>query len=412
MKLVLFEDSAIERLYPITLTRPAFAISCGGYRLAELVARLDLPCCVVVREHLTTMVAEDFGFAPHDAGEPCEQVLLVNARAVPSVGTLRVLEALKRLGVPKIVRGETGVAAALVDVRQTPPPEPLAELDIARWLLTLEIETCTERIELFEYPHDVLRYHLQVIHDNLADRLAQGEYQQLQDGLFVADDVRLGEYLVVDASEGPVVVESGAQIGPFCLLQGPLRIGARSRVIEHSALKDAVVLGHTTKVGGEVEGSIIEAYTNKQHHGFIGHSYLGSWVNLGAGTCNSDLKNTYGTVSMEYRGKRVATGMQFVGCVIGDYSKTAVNTSIFTGKVIGACSMAYGFVTTNVPSFTNYARTFGQISEIPVEVALAGQQRMFKRRHVAQRPCDIELLHAVHRLTAHERQLSNEPLSL
>ena len=109
-----------------------------------------------------------------------------------------------------------------------------------------------------------------------------------------------------------------------------------------------------------MEAAVVEPYSNKQHHGFLGHSYLGSWINLGAGTCNSDLKNTYGTVNMEYPGGKAATGMQFLGCVMGDYSKTAINTGIFTGKVIGVCSMMYGFVTSNVPSYVNYARLFGQ----------------------------------------------------
>ncbi|MEX2027317.1 MAG: glucose-1-phosphate thymidylyltransferase, partial [Pirellulaceae bacterium] len=149
-----------------------------------------------------------------------------------------------------------------------------------------------------------------------------------------------------------------------------------------------------------------------QHHGFLGHSYLGSWINLGAGTCNSDLKNSYGTVKMEYRGQQVSTGMQFVGCLIGDYSKTAINTGIFTGKTVGCCSMVYGFVTTNVPSFVNYARLFGQVTELPVDVMAASQQRMFARRNVEQRPCDVQLLQAMYELTRNERQLAGEPLSL
>lgn len=170
--------------------------------------------------------------------------------------------------------------------------------------------------------------------------------------------------------------------------------------------------GHTTKIGGEVECSIIEAYSNKQHHGFLGHSYLGSWVNLGAGTCNSDLKNTYGTVNVEVRGQRVATGQQFVGAVLGDYAKTAINTAIFTGKFVGVCSLVYGFVTTNAPSFVNYARSFGQLSEAPLDVMISSQRWMFQRRGVEQRPEDIELLRAMYVLTARERDAYGEPLSL
>jgi glucose-1-phosphate thymidylyltransferase len=191
-----------------------------------------------------------------------------------------------------------------------------------------------------------------------------------------------------------------------------VHIGRAGRVIEDSAIKDNVCLGHTTKVGGEVEGSIIEPYTNKQHHGFLGHAYLGSWVNLGAGTSNSDLKNTYGEVNMEYNGAKVSTGMQFVGCMVGDYAKSAVNTSIFTGKVVGAGSLLYGFVTTNVASFVNYARSFGQVTEVPVEVLVHTQARMFARRNVEQRPCDVQLLHDMHALTRNERQIAGEPLAL
>ena len=91
--------------------------------------------------------------------------------------------------------------------------------------------------------------------------------------------------------------------------------------------------------------------------------------------------------------------MQFVGAIVGDYAKTAINTGIFTGKTVGVCSMVYGFVTTNVPSFVNYARLFGQVTEAPVEVMVATQRRMFERRGVTQRPCDVQLLHDMYRLT-------------
>jgi glucose-1-phosphate thymidylyltransferase len=175
-------------------------------------------------------------------------------------------------------------------------------------------------------------------------------------------------------------------------------------VIEHAALKDGVALGHTVKIGGEVEASVIESFTNKQHHGFLGHSYLGSWINLGAGTCNSDLKNTYGKINIQYGEHKVASGMQFLGCIMGDYSKTAINTSIFTGKVIGVCSMLYGFATSNVPSFVNYARLFGQTAPLPADVMINTQARMFARRKVRQRDCDKQLILDMYERTADERE--------
>jgi UDP-N-acetylglucosamine diphosphorylase/glucosamine-1-phosphate N-acetyltransferase len=268
------------------------------------------------------------------------------------------------------------------------------------------------KLPLIRYPHDLIRYHLEIMNESLEYRLGNGDYEEIADGVFAAAGATLGDYVVTDTGDGPIVLDEDASVGPYTYLSGPALLGRKCKVKEHAAVKEAVVLGHTTKIGGEIEASIVEPYTNKQHHGFLGHSYLGSWVNLGAGTCNSDLKNTYGKVNMEYGRERVETGMQFVGCMMGDYAKTAINTSIFTGKTIGVCSMVYGFVTTNVPSFVNYARSFGQVTELLPDVMQQTQQRMFDRRDVQQRPYDIQLLHDMYKLTREERQLAGEPLSL
>lgn len=412
MDVIVFEDDLVHQLYPLTIGRPAFAISCGSYRLIDLVTRLGRPVEVVVRPHLKTIIAADCPGVSVGPGAGKGPALMVNARLVPSVAALDALRRLIEDGRRGVVRGSEHVAAALLGPDDPRLPSDADTHHWAEYFARLALPAIEAELPLLGYPHDAVRHHMAILSENLEDRLKRAEYRQQADGVFLAPGATLGAYVVADTARGPIVVEPNASIGPYCYLSGPVHVGESARVIEHSALKDAVSLGHTTKVGGEVEASTIEAYTNKQHHGFLGHSYLGSWVNLGAGTCNSDLKNTYGLVCMEYQGRKVATGMQFLGCMIGDYAKTAINTSIFTGKTIGACSMIYGFVTTSVPSFVNYARLFGQVSETPVEVMVATQARMFKRRHVEQRPCDVQLLHDMYELTRHERHMSNEPLSL
>jgi len=415
MSLVLFEDQRVARLDPVAIGKPAFAICAGSYRLVDLVAELDGPIGARVRPHLAELVAADFPQLSKGAISAGGNTLWLNAQAVPSVPLVEQLRAIIASGKAGLVEtagadGSVVVAAALVpagaafgQAAESPSDDAFRKLGLPR----LEAD-----IPLFEYPHDVIRHHLATLPANLEHRIAHGQYRQLGDGVFAAADAVLGQYAVTDTRNGPIVLEAGASIGPYCYLSGPVHVGAGARVLEHAALKDGVAIGHTAKIGGEVEASIIEPYTNKQHHGFLGHSYLGSWINLGAGTCNSDLKNTYGPVNMEYHGQKVATGMQFVGAIIGDYAKTAINTGIFTGKTIGACSMVYGFVTTNVPSFVNYARLFGQVTEAPVEVMVATQRRMFARRGVEQRACDIQLLYAMYELTVHERKRSGETLSL
>jgi glucose-1-phosphate thymidylyltransferase len=412
MTVIVFEDDLAGRLAPMTIGKPAFEIRCGSYRLVELLPRLGRPVKAVARPHLRAVLRADRPDVASGANGRRESVLLVNARMLPVVSVVERLRGILQRGRPAVVRRGEWLAAAMLPAGAVLPDDEAPGNRWERLAHESDLEPHEIELPLFEYPHDVLRHHPAALAENLADRLSGGGYREVADGVFLAPGATLGEYVVTDTGEGPIVLEENVRIGPYCYLKGPVHVGPGTRVIEHGAIKDSVALGHTCKIGGEVEASIIEPYTNKQHHGFLGHSYVGSWVNLGAGTCNSDLKNTYGTVRMEYDGHEVPTGMQFVGCIIGDYAKTAINTSIFTGRTIGACSMVYGFVTTNVPSFVNYARSFGQVTELPLQVQIATQARMFQRRNVPQRPCDEQLLRDMYELTRHERRIASKPLVL
>ena len=428
MKIVLFEDPRVAELYPVAIGKPAYAISCGSYRLLDLVQELGREIHAHVRPHLADFRQVEPPPTASPEGTVAAATAYVNARLVPAASIAKTLHRMLAAGQPGYVaasedhrpeadRGRAmtwaDLAFAILPAGAAAPAFDADAVQFDAWRKACRVgEFAEPKLPLFDYPHDIIRHHLRILTQNLERRLAADGHREAADGVFLAEGARLGEYVVADTRKGPIVIDARASIGPHGYLSGPIHIGADARVIEHSSLKDGVSLGHTTKVGGEVEGSIIEPYTNKQHHGFLGHSYLGSWINLGAGTCNSDLKNTYGPVNMEYHGRKTPTGMQFVGCIAGDYAKSAINTGIFTGKTIGVCSMVYGFVTTNVPSFTNYARLFGQVTEAPVEIMVATQARMFARRNVEQRPCDVQLIHDMYELTRHERQLAGEPLSL
>ncbi|HEV3136289.1 MAG TPA: putative sugar nucleotidyl transferase, partial [Pirellulales bacterium] len=284
MSIVLFEDEHVTRLDPVAVGKPAFAISCGSYRLIDLVALLGQPIRARVRKHLARIVAADFPELSSDRGESREAVLWINARLVPSAGVLEQLRGLVKTGQPGIVQFGGGVSAALVapGARFGQLPD---ELPTAEKFAELGLPTLAADLPLLEYPHDIIRHHLATLSSNLEHRLAGGGYRQIGEGVFAAPEAALGSYAVTDTRRGPIVLEAGATIGPYCYLSGPVHVGRSARVLEHAALKDGVAIGHTAKIGGEVEASIIEPYTNKQHHGFLGHTYLGSWINLGAGTC-------------------------------------------------------------------------------------------------------------------------------
>jgi UDP-N-acetylglucosamine diphosphorylase/glucosamine-1-phosphate N-acetyltransferase len=147
-------------------------------------------------------------------------------------------------------------------------------------------------------------------------------------------------HVVLDASAGPILIESGAHIRSFTRITGPCRIGRASTIVGGDITGCSI--GPVSKIRGEISSSIVLGYSNKGHEGFVGHSYLGRWVNLGAGTTTSNLKNTYGSVALwTLQGVR-DTGMQFLGTLFGDHVKTGIGTMLTTGTVLGAAANVYG----------------------------------------------------------------------
>lgn len=154
--------------------------------------------------------------------------------------------------------------------------------------------------------------------------------------IYVAKDAEICACAVLDATHGPIYVGEKTIVHPHALLRGPLYIGKNCRI------------------AGEIVHSIILDYVNKGHYGFIGHSYICPWVNLGAGTTNSNLKNNYSSVKVWVNGKMVDSGQTFLGCFIGDHAKTAIGTMIYTGCVIGVAANLFGqpYYKKFVPSFS------------------------------------------------------------
>jgi UDP-N-acetylglucosamine diphosphorylase/glucosamine-1-phosphate N-acetyltransferase len=415
-RIVLFEDHHLGDMSPITHTRPAFGVTCACYTLYDIAAAVGETVSWVVRDCLARIAAQRYpnhqlADAPsHDVGGT--PALFLNASIVPDIRYGERIRKLIEEARPFVATAGGRVSAAFLPAGFT-VPRPLSAENVTPWLLELKLPLVDEEyFKTFDHQFEVIKYLEPLFAGNIAHRIRTGSYREVKPGVFAAENVSLADTAVFRTHEGPVVFERDVEALDFTYFVGPVHVGARSRIIERASLKEQVCIGEVCKVGGEVERSIIESYTNKQHHGFLGHSYIGSWVNLGAGTSNSDLKNTYGEVRLEYPHRRVDTGMQFLGCIIGDFAKSAINTSIFTGKIIGVSSMLYGAIGSNVPSFCNYARSFGQITECPVDQAILIQKRMFARRGIKQTPEDAELLRSVFEQTRQERLISDEPPAL
>ena len=179
------------------------------------------------------------------------------------------------------------------------------------------------------------------------------------EAIHVARGARVQSGAILNAEMGPILIQENATVEPLTYIEGPAVIGERTVVKAGARIRGGSSIGPVCKVGGEVEASVFQGYSNKQHDGFLGHSYVGEWVNLGADTNTSDLKNNYGEVrffrsAAAYReGKSEGSGQKFLGLTIGDFTKTGIGTSFTTGSVVGIGCNLFGteLMPAYVPSF-------------------------------------------------------------
>jgi UDP-N-acetylglucosamine diphosphorylase/glucosamine-1-phosphate N-acetyltransferase len=201
-------------------------------------------------------------------------------------------------------------------------------------------------------------------------------------------EVKLGPGCVLDASKGPVILADHANIGANAVLQGPCFIGQHTQISPLSTIRPGVSIGLMCKIGGEVSNSIILGYTNKPHEGYLGDSYIGEWVNLGAGTTTSNLKNTYSQVKMSLGGDPLDTGRRFLGSMVGDHCKVAIGTRLMTGSYVGYNSMiaTSAYPPKFVPSFT--FMTDSGSEPYRLDKAAQAMTEVFRRRQREWNPTD------------------------
>jgi UDP-N-acetylglucosamine diphosphorylase/glucosamine-1-phosphate N-acetyltransferase len=218
--------------------------------------------------------------------------------------------------------------------------------------------------------------------------------------IHVGSDASVGPGAVLDATNGPIFIDAGAAVGPNAVVEGPTYVGPRAVVNAGSWMRGAVSLGPVCKVGGEISVSIMHALSNKQHDGFIGHCYVAEWVNLGAGTTTSNLKNTYGEIKVPICGQPVASGQTFVGSIIGDFAKTGINQSLTTGSVVG---FSTSLATTKIPpQFVPSFRFFTDNRNEPYDASrgLDVALKSMSRRQVEMSPAEREYFMRLPELSA------------
>jgi len=221
--------------------------------------------------------------------------------------------------------------------------------------------------------------------------------------IFVDKTSNISQGTVLDASGGPIYIGPESVIGQSSII-GPAYVGELTQLKPYSTINNSYI-GNNCRIGGEIDSSIILDYTNKSHFGYLGHSYVGEWVNIGANTTTSDLKMTYGTVSMKIGDEKKDTGITKLGSFFGDMSKTSIGTNIYCGMRIGISTHLYGNIANDVPSYVIYGQGIGsENAEMDVSSAIKFQKRMMSRRNINMSAHYENMMKTIFDMTSKERE--------
>jgi UDP-N-acetylglucosamine diphosphorylase/glucosamine-1-phosphate N-acetyltransferase len=219
----------------------------------------------------------------------------------------------------------------------------------------------------------------------------------------IMEGARIDPFVVLDGRDGPILIGAGAVIRSHVRVTGPAVIGRLTHVI-HGTIHSGTVAGANCRLGGEIGESVFLGFANKAHEGYLGNSVIAPWVNLGALTTTSNLKNTYGPIKMTVDGRRVTSGLTKLGAIIGDHTKTAIGTLLGTGTVLGVASNIFGGGLLPAPAVPAFAWGGGDGSgEHALDRAVATARVVMGRRAIEMTPAEAALLEAVFARSARER---------
>lgn len=346
MKIVIFDDEGYRNFFPLTYTR-----ACGDLRTGIMKLRQRLNYYldqeteyVIVAEFLKKLYQER-----HPDWKinqlPEDDVLLINSRTRIDY---KLAEKILKLPLDHYLTHN----GQLVAVRLEADEQDIHAEQIEALLIAMHEEEIEENCmwnwlwELIEQNGRMITLDFNEIFASKDNSIETEMGVTILDpyNVWIGEGVKLKPGVVIDASDGPVVIDEDAMIMPNSVIIGPVYIGKKTVIKAGAKIYENTSLGPVCKVGGELEACIFQGYSNKQHDGFLGHSYLGEWVNLGAGTCNSDLKNNYKPIRVHsmHHEEKIETGLQFMGTMIGDHSKIGINSTLNSGTVIGFGCNIYG----------------------------------------------------------------------
>lgn len=383
MNIGIFEDAGWQSLLPLTWLRPAFDLRCGRERLIEAQRRClpGRPARLWLRPELRPCFEPAAGLSTVQSKNDW---FVLNARAL-------VDRHLPELPVGHHWRqGDSLIAARLsaADGAALGPDFFLDPVRLRDWMARRKDADVPTNVRLIDYPWDLVHASISRLADQLRDggvhegRVHPGAHLVNPGAIYIGAGAVLKPGVVLDAEDGPIHIERDALLEPNAVVQGPAYIGEGAVLRPNSIIRPYTVIGPVCRVGGEVAESVLWGYANKQHDGFLGHSYVGPWVNLGAGTITSDLKNTYGAIRCRLNGVEIETGHRFLGSILGDHCKTGIGTVLGTGTIVGISASVFtpGPVPRFVPSFAWF--TYKGLEPYQIQKAIETARTVMGRRKV------------------------------
>jgi UDP-N-acetylglucosamine diphosphorylase/glucosamine-1-phosphate N-acetyltransferase len=356
MHIIVFEDSSVVRLGPLAQTRPAFALRCGAVTLLERQRRCFAAdrVSVLVRPEMAGLCRFVLpGVAINEVPAKSEPVVLVNGRWLAPESVAVEPEG------PSVALAGDQIAFVIL------PPGKVADLTAQNLSWRLEEWKADQSVRpaggtMIDHPWDLVENNARALEQDERFWRTHREAAQVRgpmlvgpaERLLVDPTARVEPLVLIDTTRGPVMIDHGAVVEAFSRLEGPCYIGPDSHVLAGRVKGSS--FGPRCRIGGEVESSIVHGCSNKAHEGFLGHSYIGEWVNLGSGTQTSDLRNDYGKVTVTIFGQKVETGLLKVGSFVGDHTKTSISCLFNTGSVAGPFGMLVasgGLLPRNLPAF-------------------------------------------------------------
>jgi len=394
MNYILFDDLGGDNFRPLTFTRTTADLFAG---------------CFTNRQRWSMMLNAQVSSLTHEYLQKKFPIsiqndnTLINGRLIPSKSLLKDLSKLAEGEI--LVHNETVLAARLNErllnefLKKADESEKydrhaiFSKMDVRKVRVAFTPVVLQHLWDLFEMNDDLIKMDKSLMNLDSFGADADENSKLIGDDIFIHTTARVNAS-IINASNGPVIIDEGAEVMEGCMIRGPFYLGKNSVLKMGTKIYGATSIGHYSKIGGEVTNSVVNSYSNKAHDGFLGNSVIGEWCNLGADTNTSNLKNDYGTVKFwNYRSNEFEDSMrQFLGLVMGDHSKCGINTMFNTGTVVGVSCNIYGgdFIPKLIPSFS-WGGSKG-FDDYIFEKAIKVVERVMERRDLTLGENDASVL--------------------